>query len=81
MQNPKLCFRASEAAERGARKLFPSRGPFVLCIAILNALAAVADEVRGKKKSHDYCYDFDIRITLPFFVYFVNLHEISVLFC
>ena len=80
MQNFKLRFRASEAAERGARKLFPARDPFVLCIATSNAFASVADEVRGRKKSHDYCYDFDIRITLPFFAYFVNLHEISVLF-
>lgn len=80
MQNPKLCFGASQAAERGACKLFPSRDLFVLFIVTSNALASVAEEVRGRKKSHGYCYDVDVRITLPFFAYFVNLNQISVLF-
>lgn len=74
MQSPKLCFEASQAAQRGAHKLFPSRDLFVLFIVTSNALASVADEVRGRKKSHGYCRDIDVRITLPFFAYFVNLH-------
>jgi len=40
---------------KSAHKLFASRAAFVLCIATSNALALVADEVRGRKKSRDCC--------------------------
>lgn len=67
-----LLFKICNSASRRVRQLgevhassFFSRDSFFPLRFYINALVPMADEVRGRKKSHGYCYDFDIRIILP----------------